>query len=139
MGNGSDSESEERKENMMTTEYIAASDIDSKMTRIAHLIAELNDDVSETQRLTLLSFCEDDADGETEATVRGYLMELGTDCEQIDESDIAELIIGVLDDYKHESTNAEDDFDNSKFETILRLCSECYVGTRDYYDSTSVH
>ena len=44
----------------MTTNCIAASDIESKM---AYLIAEVNDDVGETQRLTLISFCEDDADG----------------------------------------------------------------------------
>ena len=124
---------------MMTTKYIEASDIESKMTQIAHLIAELNDDVSETQRLTLLSFCEDEADRETEATVRGYLMELGTDYEQIGVGDVDDLIVCVLDEYQYECTRAEDDFDNSKFETILRLCSECYTGTITYDESMRVH
>ena len=48
---------------IMTTNYIAASDVESKMAQMAHLIAELNGDVGETQRLTLISFCEDGADG----------------------------------------------------------------------------
>ena len=49
--------------------------------------------------------------------------------------DIDELIVGGSDDYQHECTRAEDDFDNSKFETILRLCGECDTGTITYDDS----
>ena len=52
-----------RNKIIMTTNCIAASDIESKMAQMAHLIAELNDDVGETQRLILISFCEDDANG----------------------------------------------------------------------------
>ena len=47
----------------MTTNCIEARDIESKMAQMAYLIAEVNDDVGETQRLTLISFCEDDAEG----------------------------------------------------------------------------
>ena len=116
---------------MMCKEYIAASDIESKLNQIAHLIAELNGDLSEMRRFSLLALCEDEA-GETEAMIRCYLMELGTDYEQIDRSDIDELIVTVLEDYQHECTRAVDNFDNSKFETILRLCGECYVGSITY-------
>ena len=47
----------------MTTNCIEARDIESKMAQMAYLIAEVNDDVGDTQRLTLISVCEDDADG----------------------------------------------------------------------------
>ena len=46
--------------------------------------------------------------------------------------DIDELIVGSLDDYQHECARAEDDFDNSKFETILRLCGKRYTGPITY-------